>query len=132
MFLHFRILKYSPCPLAFKSASQSTHLLFVHCSYLVKCITEIILSFQDPDDIIFTCDLHLDIPNNMIDILRKVCDEIIFILKNVWILRSLVCHLSFQHCIQGKMAFSPMVLRLECGFTPALPYGMCFDPSLPF
>ncbi|KAI6650420.1 N-acetyl-beta-glucosaminyl-glycoprotein 4-beta-N-acetylgalactosaminyltransferase 1-like isoform X3 [Oopsacas minuta] len=47
-------------------------------------------SIKNPDDIIFTCDLHLDIPIGLIDSIRK-------------------------HTIQGFSVFAPIVRRLECG-----------------
>ncbi|KAJ7376477.1 hypothetical protein OS493_034467 [Desmophyllum pertusum] len=53
---------------------------------------------KNPRDIIFMCDLHLQIPSNIVDIIRK-------------------------HCIQGMMAFAPIVFRLHCGFSPSLPFG---------
>ena len=47
-------------------------------------------SVKNPNEIIFTCDLHLDIPINMIDVIRK-------------------------HTIQGISMFGPILRRLECG-----------------
>lgn len=45
------------------------------------------------DEIVFACDLHLDIPSHLIESIRK-------------------------HSIRGRKAFAPLVIRLECGATP--------------
>eukprot|EP01137_Pigoraptor_chileana_P017133 Opistho-2@74753 len=52
----------------------------------------------NPNDIIFTCDLHLEIPDSLIEGCRK-------------------------HTIKGIQAYAPLVVRLACGFTPETPSG---------
>ncbi|XP_074634408.1 beta-1,4-N-acetylgalactosaminyltransferase 3-like [Acropora palmata] len=108
--LHVIIYDFDSGDIDIKDAFQRTILKNYH--YITKpgrysrarSFIEAIESVKDPDSIVVTIDMHLDIGSQFIDEVRK-------------------------HCIKGKTIYAPEIVYLKCGGSSSKPKGAWYHPS---
>lgn len=84
-----------------KNKSKQTplpYLMYIKSLFRFEEVT-FLCAFQDSHSIVFLCDLHIHFPLSILESIRK-------------------------HCVESRLAFAPIVMRLDCGSSPLEPHGI--------